>query len=74
MKMISDSSMQKMSETLLYYAKRVNDSRKRGRYDYASDWLSMLLGALSIYNELAVVQFTVDEMRDGTIELARIQG
>ena len=73
MTMITDDKIQTMNDTLDYFVRRCNECRANKSYNMANDWLDMLLGALSIYNEIAVVQLTIDEKRDGEIELTAVR-
>lgn len=73
MVMIAEEKMQKINETLTYFMERVNECRANKAYNMANDWLDMLLGALSIYNEIASVQLTLKEHRNGELEFEAVQ-
>lgn len=59
----------KVNEVIQYFTERVNTAKTGGDLQGANGWLDMLLGALSVYEVLIGKEYTVEENRDGTIQV-----
>ena len=70
MMMVSEQKIDEMQNTLNYFVREVNMYRLQGDYKNANDYLSMLLGGLSVYNALDFEPLEMIE-RYGEIELVK---